>query len=131
MNNSNEIIGAYIRKLREAKEWSQAELGQRAGLSLQRISSLENGAIPKKKSLLEKVAAALGVSLDTLTTGTVEAEQERGARGLSAAEVRELIYQEVRGPLMLSLKENSTLDVLKSIDGRLEAIQSHLKKFIE
>lgn len=35
-------LGPLIKRLRKAKNWSQTELGQRVGLSQERISAMEN-----------------------------------------------------------------------------------------
>lgn len=55
-------VGARIRRIRVAKGLSQAELGARVDLSADRIQKYENGARKPKRDMLEKIAAALGVS---------------------------------------------------------------------
>jgi HTH-type transcriptional regulator/antitoxin HipB len=42
-------LGPFIKKLRRAKNWSQAELGRRIGLSQERVSVIENH--PEKVTL--------------------------------------------------------------------------------
>ena len=57
-------IGYRIRKIRQEKGLSQAELGEKVGLSADRIQKYENGARTPKSELLKDFADALDV--DTL-----------------------------------------------------------------
>ena len=60
-------LGHRIRVLRADRGHSHAELSERAGLSRQYLSELENGKRPRPRTeTLEKLAAALGVTVDTL-----------------------------------------------------------------
>lgn len=58
-----------IRELREARGWSQAELGRRAGIASQIVNRLESGHT-RTPSLdnLERLATALGVAPGSLLT---------------------------------------------------------------
>ena len=56
-----ERIGLRIRKIRNAKGLSQAELGAAVGLSADRIQKYENGFRKPKADMLKKIAGALGV----------------------------------------------------------------------
>ena len=54
-------IGRRIREIRTTQGLSQSELGERVGLSADRIQKYENGARKPKPELLKKIAAALNV----------------------------------------------------------------------
>lgn len=56
-----ERIGLRIRKIRNTKGLSQAELGAAVGLSADRIQKYENGFRKPKADMLKKIAGALGV----------------------------------------------------------------------
>lgn len=55
-------IGNRIRKIRIDRGLSQTELGERIGLSADRVQKYENGARKPKMEMLIKIADALGVS---------------------------------------------------------------------
>lgn len=55
-------VGSRIRKIRTEKGITQAELGEKVGLSADRIQKYENGARKPKKDMLKNIAAALKVS---------------------------------------------------------------------
>ena len=65
--NAAERVGHRIRKIRKAKKWSQAELGEKVGLNADRIQKYENGARRPKYELTKKIAHALGVDTQALT----------------------------------------------------------------
>lgn len=50
-----------LKALREAKEWSQEELGDRLGLSRVTISSLERNKYAPNIDLINRIAAVFGV----------------------------------------------------------------------
>ena len=55
-------IGNRIRKIRIDRGLSQTEMGERIGLSADRVQKYENGARKPKMEMLIKIADALGVS---------------------------------------------------------------------
>ena len=59
-------IGSRIRDLRIKKSMSQAELAERAYISLPHISEIENGKTKLRLSTFVYIAEALQVSADTL-----------------------------------------------------------------
>lgn len=59
-----------VRELREAKGWTQTELASRASISLQTVSSLENGASVLMSTLV-LIAQALGVDPKEVSGVTV------------------------------------------------------------
>ena len=60
-------IGDRIRRIRNEKGMSQAELGALIGLNADRIQKYENGARKPKAEMLKQIAGALGVSTLALT----------------------------------------------------------------
>ena len=55
-----------IRKLREAKGWSRAELARQASMSASEVGKIEAGRVRPYDSQVQKIAAALGVTPDQL-----------------------------------------------------------------
>ena len=55
-------IGERIKKIREAREMTRAELGMLIGLDQNRVQQYENGRRKPKLPLLKKIAYALGVN---------------------------------------------------------------------
>jgi transcriptional regulator with XRE-family HTH domain len=53
--------GEVIRMLRELKEWTQAELARRSGISVSNISLLENERVDIGKKRAEQLAKAFDV----------------------------------------------------------------------
>lgn len=70
-------VGDRIRTIRTEKGLSQAQLGEKVGLTADRIQKYENGARKPKAELLKRIASALGVStlalVDPTTTNYVGA----------------------------------------------------------
>jgi transcriptional regulator with XRE-family HTH domain len=59
-------IGREIRRLREAKGWSQAKLAAAADMGVSGISQIETGARNPSAVTLSKIAEALGVGVADL-----------------------------------------------------------------
>ena len=59
------MVGRRIKILRGQRQWTQAELAQRAGVARQTIISAESGR-PLRQSALQRVATALGVDVEEL-----------------------------------------------------------------
>jgi transcriptional regulator with XRE-family HTH domain len=97
-------LGRRIRDLRthRAERWTQEELAQRAHISVSFLSMIERGErIPHVETLAE-LAAALGVTLSELFSGTDQGHHESEdllrpleefirARGLTARDVEKLL----------------------------------------
>ena len=64
------VTGTAIRQLREAKHLTQAELAEKLAVSAKAISKWETARGLPDISLLEPLAAALGVSVLELMQGT-------------------------------------------------------------
>jgi len=80
-------IGILIRRARKARNLSQAELAERAGISQAVISYYENERASPSDSTSEKLAAALGLKADDLTSveraAGLSSDASAGLEGLS------------------------------------------------
>ena len=61
-----ERLGRNVRRLREAKGWSQERLAERADMDRSYITGIEVGARNPSLKALERLAAALSVQLGDL-----------------------------------------------------------------
>ena len=59
-------LGRRIRKLRQTRGWSQERLAEHAGLDRSYIAGIEVGARNPSLKALEKLAAALSVTISEL-----------------------------------------------------------------
>lgn len=77
MDMKNKTIGKKIRDARKMRNYSQEKLGDRAGLSQQHLSRIENDTVRPTMDTLLKLAKALNVSITTLTYSEVFVLEER------------------------------------------------------
>jgi putative transcriptional regulator len=56
----------HMRELREAHEWSQAELAQRLGVSRQTINAIETGRYDPSLPLAFRIARLFHKSIETI-----------------------------------------------------------------
>jgi len=59
--NIRDILAVNVRRLREAREWSQEELADRAGIDRTYISSIERSKYAASIEILDRLARALNV----------------------------------------------------------------------
>lgn len=71
-DRSGARIGERIKKIREAREMTRAELGVLVGLDQNRVQQYENGRRKPKLPLLKKFAYALGVNTIALMDPTID-----------------------------------------------------------
>ena len=76
--------GEYIRRKREARGLSQAELAEKLGVSTYEISAWEAGFFPEAEYLLP-LSATLGVEVEELLSGEDAADGESAAKAVSVA----------------------------------------------
>ena len=62
------VIGRFIRKLREQKQYTQEQLATRTGITYQYLSGMENGRENFSIDVLEALAGALGAPLPQLVS---------------------------------------------------------------
>lgn len=60
-------IGANLRRLREARLLTQAELGEAAGVHRDQVSRIERNEVEPRFSTIRKLGEALGVEPSELT----------------------------------------------------------------
>jgi len=106
-----ETIGKNVRQYRVAAGWSQARLADKAGLSPEFISRIENGHRAPSVVTLGRVASALGVKLqrlfefeDTAPVDEADARANRVARMVREAnddvarKIEKMVETLVEGP---------------------------------
>lgn len=59
-------LGSNIRRLRQAKGWSQEEFADRAGIHRTYVSDIERGRRNPTVTVLERLASPLGVTAGKL-----------------------------------------------------------------
>ena len=62
----NDDVAHRVRRLREARGWTQARLAQEAGLAQAQVSRIESGENAPGLPVAVRLASALGVDLNTL-----------------------------------------------------------------
>lgn len=93
-NELTQQIGARVRRAREARRISQAELAEAMGLSQAAVSNLESGSRPIRVDELVTISRALGEELDYFFAPTRE---QRGPVGVTLrAEVADLPLPDFR-----------------------------------
>ena len=60
------ILGSNVRRLREAKGWSQEDLGEKSELHRTYVSGIERGVRNPTLTIIFKLAGALGVEASKL-----------------------------------------------------------------
>jgi transcriptional regulator with XRE-family HTH domain len=68
MTSTTDSFGQRVRRLRLRKALSQADLAERAGISRVSVIHIENDGRPAWPSTIRKLAKALGVKPEQLTT---------------------------------------------------------------
>jgi transcriptional regulator with XRE-family HTH domain len=69
MMKTNLQLGQKIAALRRARGWNQEEMAFRASLNRNYLSDLENGRRNPSLKVLEKIAFAFEINLETLFRG--------------------------------------------------------------
>jgi len=122
---SREAAGAAIRTLREARDWSLADLAEATGVSIMGLSFLERGARKPHKSTVQKVENGLGVPPGTYARLVVAED--------TATEVAELLSPRpapspvaAPGPVVVTRKNDTVV-----FEGYAEAQIEALKALID
>ena len=85
-------LGQKVRRLRESRDWSQAELARRAGVTKSAISTYELGTRTPSADVVCAFAKVFGVSADYLLgLGERRAVEVEGLSERDEALVRELV----------------------------------------
>lgn len=75
-----QTFGANVRHHRKAKGWTQDQLAERVGVTIETIGKVERGAVPPSFDTAERIAKALGISPLALFSTALET-LHKGERG--------------------------------------------------
>ena len=115
-DRSAKRIGARIKKIRETREMTRAELGALVGLGQDRIQQYENGKRKPKIELLKKIALALGVETIALMDPTIDTY---------VGAMHALFQMEEK--LGLKIMEKDGCFCLQFEDGRMDGLNYYLR----
>lgn len=59
-----DVFAESVRVARARRQWSQAEVAEKAGTTADRIGQIEAGTVDPRLSTVERVAEALGLSVN-------------------------------------------------------------------
>ncbi|OMC08970.1 transcriptional regulator [Mycolicibacter heraklionensis] len=125
---SREAAGAAIRALREARDWSLADLAAATGVSIMGLSYLERGARKPHKSTVQKVENGLGLPPGTysrlLVADDAEAELAQlisatDTQTSAARPVGSIVVDRHSDTEVLEGYAEAQLDALRSVIARL------------
>ncbi len=119
-DKSGERIGQRIKRIRESREMTRAELGALVGLDQNRVQQYENGRRKPKIPLLKKIAVALGVETIALMDPTTE----------SYVGAMHALFQ-MEDKLDMKIVKKDGCYCLQFGDGRMDGINSYLSKWYE
>ncbi len=71
-------LGPYLKSLRHARGWSQEQLGNRIGLSQERIAKIENAPEKVRFDALLTLMMALGAEFHVVDSGNPADEKNDG-----------------------------------------------------
>lgn len=77
-------LGARVRELRRARDWTLEQAAQKAGLARSTLSKIENGQMSPTYDAVKKLAAGLGLSVPQLFTPAAS-PQVNGRRAITRA----------------------------------------------
>ena len=106
-----ETFGYRVRKLRLERRWSQQELSMRAGISTPHISSIERSKRHPSLHYAQRMADALGVSLEALCDETVilETPKMKNSTDEWPSYLHNFILNESAAPYLEAAQRMSTL----------------------
>ena len=71
------MVGEAVRRARQARGWTQAQLALEAGFSPNYIARLERGELGPSLFVANQLCGALGIDVDALTTPTAATRTTR------------------------------------------------------
>jgi transcriptional regulator with XRE-family HTH domain len=112
----NNALGERLRALRQARGWTQADLGEASGLTRSHISRLEAGDIQlPSRERLHRLATALGTTADDLLTAAGYRSEPVDASELPDLPVYLRLKYEVDDPRTVAAVE-AILERLREFD---------------
>ncbi|QLQ26356.1 MAG: helix-turn-helix transcriptional regulator [Dechloromonas sp.] len=112
MKNAQQIIGSYIRVLREQRGWSLEYLAERSKISYQYLSGIETGKENFTVQVLERLSATLGFPVMTLVSTAFN-----NAAGLAAPVVQDQFFRS-----QVPLPEGLSIDHLRAALNQTQAM---------
>lgn len=123
---SRESAGAAIRTLREARDWSLADLAAATGVSIMGLSYLERGARKPHKGTVQKVENGLGLPPGTYSRLVVAEDADAelaqlmtGPRAATARPAGPVVVDRHSDTEVLEGYAEAQLDALRSVIARL------------
>jgi transcriptional regulator with XRE-family HTH domain len=80
-------FGATVRRLREARQWSQEMLAERADLNRSYIGEIERGSVVASILTVQKLAAAFGIPSSGLLAHTEAANTGQMVKGIELTSI--------------------------------------------
>ena len=124
-------VGREVRRLREAKGWSQPKLAVEAGVAVSGVSQIENGKRNPNSGTLLKLAKALDVDVaDLFPKAQAPLPLEEAAAGLDATDLAGLCgeldaeLQRVREAPAEEVKEECIAELLQLLEEAQMALTS-------
>ena len=111
------LVGNQIAALRKGKGLTQAELGDRLGLSFQAVSKWERGETLPDTAILPELAEVLQTSVDLILSGGRQALQYRGK--FSVQDARDGILSLKRMGELLGKENLLYRCAVEGIDGKM------------
>lgn len=114
------MLGTRLRKFRKLKDWTQKELGQRAGVDWKNISSYESGRLVPSDRTLARFAEALGITVNDLVaeepTQPVLAIDDHEMLRLfrEATKLPEAEQKHIKWMLSMALRQDKIQEVMAS-----------------
>lgn len=119
-------LGENLKKIRKAKGFTQESLSKKSGVKQSVISDLETGTAKTTGSILE-LAAALGVSAETLKKGVVdnsELSAQKSAPFYSNVQAKPVIAWEAPEDL-----DSNTYVIIPHVDVKFSAGDGHIVEY--
>ena len=114
------MIGTRLRKFRKLKDWTQKELGQRAGVDWKNISSYESGRLVPSERTLKRFAEALEIPVEELIAeestqpALAIADQEMLRLFREATKLPESEQKHIKWMLSMALRQGRIQEVMAS-----------------
>jgi transcriptional regulator with XRE-family HTH domain len=123
---SRESAGAAIRSLREARDWSLADLAAATGVSIMGLSYLERGARKPHKSTVQKVENGLGLPPGSYARLVVAQDGDAEFAELLAGRTAEVIR---RAAPPIVVDRNTDTSVFEGFaEAQLEALNAVIQR---
>ncbi len=119
-------LGARVRELRKAKDWTLEQAAGQAGLARSTLSKIENGQMSPTYDALKKLAVGLGITVPQLFTPPkrsqvngrmVTTRSGEGAAQITATYEHELLAEGLRAKKMLPYRARVRARAFEEFDG--------------